>query len=188
MPTLRCRTLLFLVSATLVAGCARPRAALVTPSPEELPRFEHREPTLPASVTAEGAAERSAAVLVPSFQEPELTAAERAALGEEKERINWLEFYHPLPKLFRITPDTGGVSTTLAGRGGAAVGFDTRRPVSTSGPDSGGAHTGALTEGTTRFQSGGRAQPASASGPRDAVRVGEGGTRRAATRQTRRER
>lgn len=108
----------------LLGGCASKReAARVKPSPDEMPQLaELRVKTQQASVYAEGQRGAPRLALVPDFKEPELTAEERAALGQ-RELV-----YRPLlyPDAVRSPNRPVGnmyaeVETFAWGRGGAAA-------------------------------------------------------------------
>ena len=126
-------------------------------------------------------------MLVPSFEEPELTLEEREALGEDQETaIDWLEFYQALPAIFRVWSETGGVSTAIHGSGGPAVGLHPfHKPVGVGGQ--GGLTLGAHGERDTRSGTGAPAARPYAKGSRAGVRVGVNPARRISSHQTRSE-
>ena len=86
----------------LALGCAAP-GTRVPPAPtdDELPsHVEASEPFIQATVAVQGQQAQPQIDLAPSFQEPELTPAERKALGKEEPTYKPLLFpppghYHP---------------------------------------------------------------------------------------------
>ena len=124
---MRCASpLAFVVSVVLgaVGGCARTAATTsLSPTLDELPHFRQVERVLPVSVGVEGREPALGGPLVPSFEEPELTPEEIAALGQKAERFDWLEFYVPWPEFPRVWPDTGGAAAGIHGIGGPTIGF-----------------------------------------------------------------
>jgi hypothetical protein len=113
----------------LLAGCARQDVTAIKPTEDELPNIPERGRVLPVSVKVEGQEQPLLVTLVPKFEEPELTAEERAAMGEQPQTIDWLEFYRPQPAVQRIAADLGGVSAGVSGMGGPELGFDHYDPV-----------------------------------------------------------
>ncbi|MCK4341748.1 MAG: hypothetical protein KAY37_08505 [Phycisphaerae bacterium] len=109
-------------SLWLGTGCEkRGRDVTVMPAPHELPPLEYvRRSPHQGEVKVIGRVEEPVVALVPSFEEPELTPEERAAVGEDGPE------YKPL--LFNDlvwTPSTsvgdwyGGINTYASGLGGA---------------------------------------------------------------------
>ena len=177
--------LLVAVALWVLGGCATPKATTIAPTEDELPHFKQIERTLSISVGVEGRGEAPRVLLVPSFEEPELTAEERAALGEEEPGIDWLEFYVPLPKIVRTWSEIGGVRTAIRGLGGPAVGLVLSHPPQSVGGE-GGVATGAHDESDTRYGKSSRSRQAVGKGPSSSVRVGVNPPSRVAGRERRR--
>jgi len=187
-----CLPILLALGIAVAAGCrsaARVSAATAPPTADELPRIAQPERIVPARV---GVDERDRGqphvILVPRFEEPELTPEERAALGEEEEPFNWLEFYVAQPEVTRVWPARGGVSTAVYGLG-AAVSTESYRLPFSIGRGIGGAATGVLEEhvrysGHARRGDGPLASP----WPGTTLRAGQGPPSHYAGRERRAER
>ena len=182
---MRIASLLTLVvsAAWLSAGCAAPRATSEPPTLDELPKIEFTERVLPATIGVEGTSEDPTVMLVPSFEEPELTPEERLALGESAESFNWLEFYTPLPGVLRICPDYGGPETGVTGIGGAAVWLSGFVPPFRTGHSSNPVQSVHF-ERDQRYGAAGERGVAGLRGPGEAMRVGVNPPRHAATHAT----
>jgi hypothetical protein len=159
--------------AGLLPGCAqRNQAITAQPTAEELPVSEQHTSTSAMVVGVEHRPVESTARLVPDFKSPEPTAEEKAALGEEPPRHNFLPY-----NVFRtfgthVGTWFGGLSTATSGLRGAAVAVDPapRNMVGVQG--AGGATTAVDPAGSAT----GRVQPERTSvaktGPEGGVRVG----------------
>ena len=133
----------------LVLGCAGP-GSRVTPAPtaDELPSHaEETEPACQAVVAVQGRQAEPRIDLAPSFKEPELTPAERKALGKEEPTYKPLLFdfpghFHPplvgtwyggvdTGALHRLSPtvnftESKSLTAALLPFGGPTVGYDPR--------------------------------------------------------------
>lgn len=129
----------------LATGCAQQNAAIATqPTPEELPVLERTEPPIAANVIVEGRPAVPHHVLVPKLEPPELTPAQKEALGEKPLTYKFLPYnqFWLFPGSL-VGPWYGGVTTAIdkylnisalgaphrplagvAGWGGAAAGVD----------------------------------------------------------------
>ena len=111
--------------ALTTVGCAQSQpnvAVSAKPSSDEMPSLQRSGRTFPANVTVEGRAHESRADLLPSFDEPELTPAEKAALGPDPVHFKFLQYNElSLPLGSHVSPLFGGVATGSSGRGGASV-------------------------------------------------------------------
>lgn len=109
----------------LAVGCQRAdRAVSPMPTRAELPTIGELEPALAVVVGVEGAPDVPRVILVPAYEEIELTAAEREALGErEPPQPDALAFYRPLrgPE-HGVSAESVEMMTGISGIGGALVG------------------------------------------------------------------
>jgi|GEM_PF-2713340 len=134
------------LSVAALFGCAsRTTQVMPPPTPEELPRHaEELDSGCQATVIVEGRQQEPRIDLAPSFQEPELTAREKAAIGEKKPAFEPLLYPYPghyHPPLIGTwwggieagPPRPGSARTGLAGVkrmtgllswGGVDVGYD----------------------------------------------------------------
>jgi hypothetical protein len=99
-------------------GCGPPKNVAITtkPSSEELPQLAPVEHVTEVTVAVEGGPTETGFRLVPEFKEPELTAAEKAALGPEKVHFKFLPYNElSLPPNSTVGPWRGGISTAIDG-------------------------------------------------------------------------
>ncbi|MGE0482108.1 MAG: hypothetical protein AB7Q17_16730 [Phycisphaerae bacterium] len=126
MRTIRPTSACVLLLAGLV-GCG-PRqegptpAPLLTPIHHELASLTIAEPTIGADVAVAGAPAVAPGEFVGSMQPPELTADERAKLGPEPKKIDFLALYErERGGPDGVLPLVGGVTTASHGTGAAVV-------------------------------------------------------------------
>ncbi|MFH1746851.1 MAG: hypothetical protein ABIG44_07370 [Planctomycetota bacterium] len=170
----------------LTIGCAQQKATTIAPTQDELPTFDHSERITPLSVGVEGRGYEPRVLLVPTFEEPELTPEECVALGLEAEPYNWLEFYKPLPAEYRILAELGGVRAGIHGLGSVGYAHGFYGPIQAISGQ-GGVSTGALNENTVRYYAGSPMRPVQSQGPRTTVEVGVNPARTISSHQTRAE-
>ncbi len=117
-------TIVACLSVAVLAGCAQRDAAVTaTPTADELPELAYLKPFIPANIIVEGRDHSAPLVqLVPDFSEPELTAEERAALGQDGPEYKFLLYGRP-PFGPTVGPWYGGVTTLAGGRGGPSLGL-----------------------------------------------------------------
>ncbi len=110
------------VLASLLSGCAQQSTAImVKPSPDESPRLDELQP-LPNSMTVRvpGRDEQPLVTLTPTFKEPELTPAERAALGQDLNPYKPLLYALPYRQPGQTVGNfDGGQSVATWGHGGS---------------------------------------------------------------------
>jgi hypothetical protein len=162
----------------LASGCAprqQQRAVTATPSPEELPRFTKLERIIPANVQIEHRGIDPRLKLVPELKEPELTAEEKAALGETEPLFKFLLYGEPSrPAGSRVAPWYGGVAAYVYGYGGAEVLHGHSSSVAGAG-GRGGITVTTDTFGSSVTRTGGQAHRPGSVGPRSGVTIGTGG-------------
>ncbi len=141
---IRIRLIIVCIALAGVTGCAQRNVALTAqPTTAELPDFIAAEPIQQANVAVEGQAHTSRLHWVPRFKEPELTDAERAALGEDRPDFKLLLYDLGPVSGPMVGPWWGGVQTHADGRGGAET--LQAQPTSITGVTGwGGASTGAV--------------------------------------------
>lgn len=106
----------------LAGGCAqRSRLAILEPHQEEIPNLEHVRPTnIQATVKVAGRNEEPVVPLVPDLSAPELTAEEKAAVGEDKPVYKALLHEYLVRKQNAPVSSTfGGAEVQISGVGGA---------------------------------------------------------------------
>jgi hypothetical protein len=112
----------------VLSGCAQQnQTVIVKPGPDESPRLEELEPPAHAlKVKVPGRDERPLVTLTPDFREPELTPAEREALGQDPTPYKPLLFALPFRAAGQPVGNFyAGQSVAVSGQGGSAgaVGF-----------------------------------------------------------------
>jgi hypothetical protein len=115
----------------VIAGCRQTdRATSVAPTHAELPTFERLEPTLPIVVGVEGAAHVPRTIIVPRFEEIELTPEEREALGQKELPLPDVLALHRPPRRpeHGVSAESFRMFTGIGGVGGALVGRDIAYP------------------------------------------------------------
>jgi len=117
-----------------VAGCAsghKDMAVSAPPTTEELPKITEIQRSIPAYVIRENPEHESRVRLVPEFVEPELTAEERAALGERSSDFKFLRYPDRRePPGSTVGSFYGGVATYSHGWGFPATGVYGRSAIS----------------------------------------------------------
>ncbi len=175
MPMLVRLLTLLAVALALNAGCAsRKPLTSVTPATEELPNLPPHERTIAASVGVEGGTPPPAVVLTVPPKAPEATPEEKAKLGPEEHKFNFLEFYQPAPPEQRVSPDLGGPATAQHGTGGPAVGTTGYQPMWFVYGGMGGPATGTYPKPVVLWGIYAPREPAGAVGPASQVDVGTG--------------
>ena len=123
--------LLVFLALLATAGCKQAdRATSVPPTLAELPSFEELESTLPIVVGVEGTAYVPRSIIVPRFEEIELTPEEREALGQkELPDPDVLALYRPPRRPEHgVSTESFRMFTGISGVGGALVGRDIVHP------------------------------------------------------------
>jgi hypothetical protein len=178
------RTLLVVVSAVVMAGgCARQAPEVsAAPSLDELPDLkELRRKPHALEIHVPGTWDVPRYNLVPEIKEPELTAKERAALGEDRITHKFLPHPDPYPTARDFLGTfAGGVETLDRGRSGP--GSTNYVQVPTMSRRGGGEYArdtyGYSTVVPPPGEAYGPRHPAGAAGPPARVRVGVGGEAR----------
>ncbi len=119
-----------LVALCALGGCTQPKNVAITtkPSSEELPELPHVETLSEATVAVEGRPPGTGLRLVPDFKVPELTAADKAALGPEKVHFKFLPYNElSLPVGSTVGSWQGGISTAIDSPSRIATGLHDRQ-------------------------------------------------------------
>lgn len=184
MPIVRA-SMPFVLALALLPGCARQqKAALADPITEELPVFPPDPNAYPVTVAVEGRGDTPRMLLVPTFEPPEYTPEERAALGLDREpAFDWLEFYEP-PRAVPLG-GYGGATVGAGGLGGVSVGLEgARSPFLFSG-ERAGIEPGITPVREATFGVGDARSPIFGVGPRSEVNLGYGYPKRISGQQAR---
>ena len=165
----------FVLALGVSAGCAsRKPLASVPPATEELPNVPMHERTIAPSVGVEGGAPPPTVVLTVPPKAPQPTPEEKAKLGPEPHKFNFLEFYQPTPAEQRVSPDLGGATTARHGVGGPAVSTTTYQPLWFVYSGMGGPATGTYPIPVVIWGIYAPREPGGAVGPASPVDVGTG--------------
>lgn len=115
MNSRRAYPLLIVSMTAFLSGCAETQsAALVQPSPDEIPKFEKRGGKFPVTVGVEGKNEQPTRLIVQKMEPPPLSAEERTALGQHEPIVDYLALYRPAPGP-RVAVWSGSVDVGING-------------------------------------------------------------------------